>query len=319
MRFAGLFALCIALVSCAHAQQPWPARPVRLIIANSAGAATDVAGRVFADMFSRRIERPVTVENRPGGDGLVGAQAVVGSAPDGYTLFFASQSTVAIDPNLRKSMPFDPVRDFTAIAVLCDDTGPSGIFAHPSMPFTTLPGMIDYARANPGKLTYATTVPLFSMLGEWLQRRANIQMIEVPYKSTPQATQDALAGQVSLYIQSYGPMEQHLKAGKVRVLAVTVRQPDIAQIPTVADTFPGFSMRGSMFLLGPAGMSADIVQRINREADAVVRNPLFNQQLKRLRWQNSEGARTPEGTVQFIRETRERWTRFIAETGRQPE
>ena len=319
MRFAGFFALCIALVSCAYAQQPWPARPVRLIIANSAGAATDVAGRVFADMLSRRIERPVTVENRPGGDGLVGAQAVVGAAPDGYTLFFASQSTVAIDPNLRKSMPFDPVRDFTAIAVICDSTGPSGIFAHPSLPFSTLQGMVDYARAHPGKLTYATTVPIFSMLGEWLQRRAGIQMLEVPYKSTPQATQNAIAGQVALYIQAYGPMEQHLKAGKLRVLAVTVRQQDIAQIPTVADVFPGFSMLGSMFLLGPAGIAPDVVQRINREADAVVKNPLFNQQLKRLRWQNSEGARTPQGTVEFIRETRERWTRFIAETGRQPE
>ena len=318
MRIAGLLAL-IACVSCAHAQQPWPARPVRLVVSNSAGSATDVASRVFADNLSRRIERPVTVENRPGGDGLVGAQAVVSSAPDGYTLFFASQSTVAIDPSLRKSMPFDPVRDFTAIAVLCDDTGPSGVFAHPSMPFTTLPGMVDYARANPGKLTYATTVPLFSMLGEWLQRRAALRMVEVPYKSTPQATQDALSGQVSLYIQAYGPMQQHVNAGKLRVLAVTVRQQDIAQIPTVAEFFPGFSMRGSMFLLGPAGIPADTVQRINREADAVVRNPLFNQQLKRLRWQNLEGARTPEGTVAYIRETRERWARFIAETGRQPE
>jgi tripartite-type tricarboxylate transporter receptor subunit TctC len=319
IRVALLLLTAILAPHAAHAQQPWPAKPIRLIVANSAGAATDVAGRVFADMLSRRIERPVAVENRPGGDGLVGAQAVVGSAPDGYTLFFASQSTVAIDPNLRKSMPFDPVRDFTAIAVICDDTGPSGVFAHPSMPFNTLQGMVDYARANPGKLTYATTVPLFSMLGEWIQRRAGIQMIEVPYKSTPQATQDALAGQVALYINAYGPMEQHLRAGKLRVLAITVRQQDIAQIPTVADVFPGFSMLGSIFLLGPAGIPAETVQRINREADAVVKNPLFNQQLKALRWQNVEGARTPQGAAEYIRLTRERWGKFIAETGRQPE
>ena len=317
MRLA-LLALCISFA--AHAQQPWPTKPVRLIVANSAGAATDVAARVFADQLSRRSEKPITVENRPGGDGLVGAQVVVSAPPDGYTLFFASQSTVAIDPNLRKSMPFDPVRDFTVLAIICDDTGPSGVFAHPSMPFNTLPGMIDYAKANPGKLTYAVTVPIFAMLGEWLQRTAGIKMVEVPYKSTPQATQDALTGQVSLYIQLYGQMEPNLRAGKLKLLAVTVRQPDIAGLPSVGDVFPGFSMQGSMFLLGPAGMAPDLVQRINHETDAVVKNPAFNQTLMPLRWRNAEGsARTPQEAVEYVRQTRERWTKFIAETGRQPE
>ncbi len=317
MRFA-LLALCISF--SVHAQQPWPTKPVRLVVANSAGAATDVAARVFADQLSRRVDKPIAVENRPGGDGLVGAQAVVSSPPDGYTLFFASQSTVAIDPNLRKQMPFDPVRDFTVLAVICDDTGPTGVFAHPSMPFNTLPAMVDYARANPGKITYGVTVPIFAMLGEWLQRRAGVQLVEVPYKNTPQATQDAVAGQVSLYIQLFGQMEPNLRAGKLKVLAVTVRQPDIANIPTVADIYPGFSMRGSMFLLGPAGMASDLVQRVNRETDAVVKNPLFNQTLKPLRWRNAEAsARTPPEAVEFVRQTRERWTKFIGETGRQPE
>lgn len=310
-----LLAVCTAAV---HAQQ-WPSKPVRLVVANSAGAATDVAARVFAGDLTKHVGQAVTVENRPGADGLIGAQAVVSAPPDGYTLFFASQSTVAIDPHLKKSMPFDPVRDFTPIAVMLDDTGPTAVFVHPSMPFSNLQGLVEYAKANPGKLTFGTTVPLFSMLGEWIQKRAGINLTEVRYKTTPQATQDALAGTTSLYITAYGPMVPHLKSGKLRVLAVTVRQSDIADIPTVAEAFPGFSMLGSITLLGPAGMPADLVQRINAAAAAVVSNPQFNQQLKQLRWQNVGGARTPEGTAEFIRQSRERWGKFIQEIGRKPE
>ena len=313
----GVLAGC--LFAPALLAQAWPAKPVRLLVANSAGAATDVAGRVFADLLSKRTGLAIAVENRPGGDGLIGAQAVVGSAPDGYTLFFASQSTVAIDPNLHKTMPFDPVRDFTAIAVICDDTGPTAIFANPSLPFTNLAGMVEYARANPGKLAYGSTVPLFTMLGEWIEHRANVKLTEVRYKTTPQATQDALGGVVPIYITAYGPMEQNVKAGKLRVLAVTVRQQDIAHIPTVAETFPEFSMIGSIFLLGPAKMPGDVVQRINAETSAVVKDPKFNETLKPLRWQNLEGARTPQGTVDYIRVQRERWGKFIAETGRKPD
>ena len=107
--------LCLPALALAQA---WPVKPVRLIVANSAGSATDVAGRVFADQLSKQTARAIAVENRPGGDGFIGAQAVISSAPDGYTLFFASQSTVAIDPHLHKTMPFDPVRDFTALSVV---------------------------------------------------------------------------------------------------------------------------------------------------------------------------------------------------------
>jgi tripartite-type tricarboxylate transporter receptor subunit TctC len=312
---SGLAALALLGITAAHAQQ-WPVKPVRLVVANSAGAATDVAGRVYADLLSRRTGQPIAVENRPGGDGMIGAQAVVSAAPDGYTLFFASQSTVAIDPNLHKTMPFDPVRDFTAIAVVCDDTGPTAIFAHPSMPFSNLPGLVEYAKQNPGKLAYGTTVPLFQMLGEWIGRRAGIQWTEVRYKTTPQANSDALGGIVQVYITAYGPMVPNVNAGRLKVLAVTVRQNDITHIPTVAETFPGFSMQGSIFLLGPAKIPPDIVQRISSETSGVVKDPKFNDTLKPLRWQNVGGARTPAEAVEYIRATRERWAKFIAETGR---
>ena len=309
-----------AILPMAMAQaQTWPAKPVRMVVANSAGSATDVAGRVFADQLSKLVSRPVAIENRPGGDGFIGAQAVISSPPDGYTLFFASQSTVAIDPHTHKTMPFDPVRDFTPLAVVCDDTGPTAIFVHPSMPVETLQGLVDYTKNNPGKVNYGSTVPLFRMLADWIQARAGIKMNEIRYKATPQANQDALSGQLQVYITAYGPMVPNVNAGKLRVLAVTVRQADIAHIPTVAETFPGFEMRGGIFLLGPANMPADLVQRINAAAGMVVKDPQFNLTLKNLRWQNVDGGRTPAETAEFIRNQRERWGRFIKEAGITPQ
>ena len=316
MRLLNVLLLAFPLLPALAQAQAWPVKPVRLVVSNSPGSATDVAGRVFADQLSKQVARAVAVENRPGGDGFIGAQAVISSPPDGYTLFFASQSTVAIDPHLHKSMPFDPARDFTALSVVCDDTGPTGIFVHPSLPVDSLQGLVDYAKKNPGKLNYGSTVPLFTMLADWIQARAGIGMNEIRYKTTAQANQDALSGQLQVYITAYGPMVPNVNAGKLRVLAVTVRQTDIAQIPTVAETFPGFEMRGAIFLLGPAGMPADLVQRINAAAGAVVKDPQFNLTLKNLRWQNVEGGRSPAETVEFIRTQREHWGKFIKEAGR---
>ena len=320
MQYVGILVVLSAILPMGMAQaQTWPVKPVRMVVANSAGSATDVAGRVFADQLAKLVARPVAIENRPGGDGFIGAQAVISSPPDGYTLFFASQSTVAIDPHLHKTMPFDPVRDFTALSVVCDDTGPTAVFVHPSVPVETLQGLVDYAKKNPGKLNYGSTVPLFTMLADWIQARAGIKMNEIRYKATPQANQDALSGQLQVYVTAYGPMVPNVNAGKLRVLAVTVRQADIANIPTVAETFPGFEMRGAIFLLGPANMPADLVQRINAAAGAAVRDPQFNLTLKNLRWQNVDGGRTPAETVEFIRTQRESWGRFIKETGRTPQ
>jgi len=312
------FALSSTLVAPAIAQQDWPAKPIRILVANSPGAATDLAGRVFADNLSRVVNRAIAVENRPGADGYIAAEAVAKAAPDGYTLFFASQSVFALDPNLKKSMPVDPLRDFTPLAVTIDDTGATGIFAHPSLPFKTMPELLAYAKANPGKLSFATTVPLFGMMGAWINKRAGIQMVEVPYKTTAQANADALSGQVQLILTAFGPFEQYVKAGRTRTLSVTRPVDGYPEIPPLTKFFPDFEQPSFVILAGPAGMAPELAQRINRLTASIVENPKFNQDLATVRWRNLEGARSLSGTVEFIRDKRQRWAAFIKEIGIEP-
>ncbi|MSQ51734.1 MAG: tripartite tricarboxylate transporter substrate binding protein [Betaproteobacteria bacterium] len=321
MRSVSALALSLASLACASpalGQLDWPAKPIRIVLANSPGAATDLAGRVFADNLSRITNRAVAVENRPGADGYIAAEAVAKAAPDGYTLFFASQSVFALDPNIKKSMPVDPVRDFTPLAVTIDDTGATGIFVHPSLPFKTLPEMFSYAKANPGKLSFATTVPLFGMMGAWIGKRAGIQMVEVPYKTSAQANADALSGQVQIILTAFGPFEQYVKAGRIRTLAVTKAVEGYPEIPPLVKFFPDFEQPSFVILAGPAGMSAELAQRVNRLTASIVENPKFNQDLATVRWRNLEGARSLQGTVDFIRDKRARWAAFIKEIGIEP-
>ncbi len=313
-----LLALTIAAAGAAHAQS-WPSKPVRIVLANSPGAATDIAGRVFADGLSRSLRQAVSVENRPGADGYIAAQAVAAAAPDGYTLFFASQSVFALDPNTKKEMPVDPVKDFTPIAVTIDDTGATGLFAHPSAPFNTWQEFVTYAAANPGKLSVATTVPLFDMLDAWINKRAGIQTVVVRYKATAQANQDTLSGTVPLILTAFGPFEQYVKANRVKTLMVSKPVEGYPQIPLLSALYPDFEQPAFVILAGPAGMAPELVQRINRASAAVIESPNFNQNLATVRWRNLEGARTPQGTVEFVRAKREAWARFVNVIGLKPE
>lgn len=303
----------------ANAQQIWPARQVRVVVSNSAGGATDLAARVFNENFSRVIGRPVILENRPGAEGYLGAEAVARAEPDGHTLFLASQSVFAIDPNIKKKMPLDPVRDFTPLAVVFDDTGGTGIFTSPAGPFQTWQQLVDFGKANPGKLDYATTVPLFRMLGKWISRRAGFQWQEIPYKNGSQAQQDTVAGRVAALITGFGPFEAAVRADKIRVLAITRPVQGWSQLPQFTDLYPGFSQPSFVVLAGPAGMPDALAQRINRAVAAVVEDPKFNKDLSTVRWFNFEGARTVEGTAQYIRVQREAWAKFVKEAGIEPE
>ena len=315
---AAVLALTVSATFCpAQAQPAYPIKPVRLIITQAAGSTPDILGRVLAEHMSRDLGRPITVDNRAGAEGIVGMEMASHATPDGYTIVLGTQSTLAIEPLLRKDMPYDAVRDFSPIAVIVDDTGGQGWFVNASLPVKTLPEMIAYAKANPGKLTFATNTSSAVMFGEWIKKRAAIDILNVPYKSGPQGVQDVLSGTVATMISSTAALEPFVKTGQVRGIAVSNprRLEDWKDLPTVAETFPDFGMASWVVMVAPAGLAADIVQRLNRSAAIALKQPQYVQQVRKLRWINVDGPRTPQETGAFIRAGREQWAQVLKTIG----
>jgi tripartite-type tricarboxylate transporter receptor subunit TctC len=314
-----LAALSLVLVFDAIAQ--YPARPIRFIVGNSAGAGPDVAARLFAEPMSRRMGQSWVVENRPGGEGDIAVNALATSAADGYTLKMASQSQTAIDMFVRKGFPYEPDKVFTYAAVIVDETSGMAVAVHPSLNVNSLPDLAELAKSQPGKLSVTTTQSYGTMFGLWLKQRTGADIVEVRYKVASQATQDAVAGRVPVAFQSPGALASQVRAGKLRLLSVATarRVPDFPDVPTVAEIYPGFSMRGFMILSGPAGLPREIVTRLNQDAAVVVKDPKYLQDLGKIYWYNYDGARTPEGTAEFVRQQRATWQAFIKQVGIEPQ
>lgn len=305
----------------ALAQSNWPNRPIRFLVGNSPGSAPDIVARLFADHMSRSLGQAWAAENRPGADGMISAEAVARSQPDGYTLLLGSQSPMAIDMHIKKFLPVDSLKDFSHIGVVVDETTGMAVAVHPSLPVKTLPELIAQAKANPGKLSFSTTVAYGTMFGAWLKKTAGIDMEEVRYKVAAQAIQDAVSGRLQVAFQSPAALGPQVKAGTLRFLSVATarRINEWAEVPTVSETFPNFSMRGFMILTGPAGIPRDIIARLNKETAIVAKDPKFTQELGKIFWYNFEGARTPEGTSEFVRRERETWGAFVKNIGLKPE
>ena len=315
-----LLAMTLLGTAPAQAQSGYPGKPVRLIVTQAAGSVPDILGRVLAEQMTRDLGRPVTIDNRAGADGIVGMEVASKSTPDGYTIALASQSVLAIEPLLRKDLPYDATRDFSPIAVIVDDTGGQGWFVHSSLPIKTLPEMIAHAKANPGKLSFATNTSSAVMFGEWIKKRAGIDILNVPYKAGPQGVQDTVSGIVTMMISATSALEPFVKSGQVRAIAVSNprRLDDWKDLPTVAETFPDFGMASWVVMVAPAGVAPDILQRLNQSAATALKQPQYLQQVRKLRWINVDGARTPQGTADFIRSGREQWAQVLKTIGQLP-
>lgn len=304
----------------AKAQGGYPAKPIRMIVTQAAGAVPDILGRILAEQMSRDLGRPVTIDNRPGADGIVGMEVAAKSVNDGYTVALASQSVLAIEPLLRKDLPYNAERDFSPIAVIVDDTGGQGWFVNAKLPITTLPEMVAYAKAHPGKLSFATNTSSAVMFGEWVKKRAAIDILNVPYKAGPQGVQDTVSGVVGMMITATSALEAYVKSGQVRAIAVSNprRLDDWQDLPTVNETYPDFGMSSWVVMVAPVGVSGEIVARLNQSAATALKQPLYQQQVKKLRWINVDGARTPQGTGEFIRAGRDQWARVLRTLGQLP-
>ena len=297
----------------------WPERPVRLIAPVSSGTSLDVALRIVADRLSKALSATFHVENIVGGAGLVAAQTAARAEPDGYTFYLAGVGVIAADRHLFKSLPYDPDRDFAPVAIIYDSSA-FAIALHPDVPAKSIPELIALAKTQPGKLSYGTgSVGVLGIPGEWFNKVAGTNVVAVPYTSSPQMLQDALAGRTQMIITTIGVLASLKEADRLRVLAVTSAQrfPGWADVPTVGETLPGYRIVGIGILVAPAATNREIVQRLNREIDQIVRQPDVVRQLHSLGMTNS-GAGTPQSVAEFMRVERENLDHVLNSLGVQP-
>jgi tripartite-type tricarboxylate transporter receptor subunit TctC len=307
-------ALAVASLASSARAQDYPTRPIRLIITTPAGGLVDVIGRLFADELGARLGQPIVIDNRPGGMTQIGAEALNRAPPDGYTLMIATSESAML-PFLKKGYRLDPIRDFTPVALV---TSSWTVFAvHPGVPASTLPELIGYAKANPGKLRYGSggIGGALHIAVEMLKLTTGTDIVHVPYRSGAQAATDAISGQID--VVSMGLASARVaEGGKLRVLAQTgpARHPLFAEVPTTAELgLPDVRMETWFGLSAPPGLAAAIVTRLNREIEAVAGQKGFADKLARI---GCAVAFLPQGEfADFIGKESKKWERLIPAMG----
>ena len=267
-----LFALAIHAGAFAQA---FPNRPIRLVVADAAGGAPDQLARLLAQKLSESIGQQVVVDNRAGAGGVLGAEAVAKSPPDGYTLLMTTTAIYAILPNLRRDLPYDPVRDFAPISRIA--TASNVLVVNNALPAANVAELVKYAKERPGALNYASAgigTPAH-LAGEMLNLLADIKVTHVPYKGAAPGLLDVIAGNAQYIITSPIAAGAHMNAGRVRAIASTgsERNPSLPQLPTIADTVPGYEITQSWGIVAPAGTPTDVVARLSDEIVKAMNQP----------------------------------------------
>ncbi|HUQ25701.1 MAG TPA: tripartite tricarboxylate transporter substrate binding protein [Burkholderiales bacterium] len=271
---ASIAVAVLATLGAAGAQaQAYPNKPIRIIIAQAPGSATDVISRVVGNRLQEALGQPIVVEARPGAGGAVGTEAAARATPDGYTLFMANNSTHGSNPALYPKLPYDAVNDFAPITLVA--AVPYVLVVDPSLPVSSVDQLIALAKSKPGKMNYASAGngSTHHFCGELLKSMAGIDVQHVPYKGSPPAIAGLLGGEVSLMFANLTDIGGQLKSGKVKALAVTVakRASLIPEVPTLSEAgLPGFDIGSWFGLLAPAGTPAPIVSRLNAETVKVL-------------------------------------------------
>jgi tripartite-type tricarboxylate transporter receptor subunit TctC len=308
--------LCLVLTGAGPslAAEPYPSRPIRLIVGFPAGGPTDIVARIVAQSLSERLGQQVIVENRPGGGSNIATQAVINSPADGYTLLLVSPPH-AINATLYKKLPYNFLEDIVPVAGLAD--GPNVMEVHPSVPAKTVAEFIAYAKANPGKISFAsagngTTIHLS---GELFMAMTGIKMLHVPYRGSAPALTDMISGQVQVMFDNVLSSIPHLQSGALRPLAVTSRErlDALPDVPTLAETVPGYET-GTWWGVGvPKGTSAEIVERLNREINTVLAESRIKARFAEL------GAApfitTPDKFGKFLAAETEKWAKAVKFSG----
>jgi tripartite-type tricarboxylate transporter receptor subunit TctC len=315
------FVLLPALLALetAHAET-WPSRPIRFIVTQAAGGTPDIICRMLGQRLTLALGQQVVVENKPGAGNTIGTQAAARAAPDGYTFLFATAATLATNPYTFKSLPYDPIADFVPVGMVAK--GPFFVLVNPSVPAKNLGELFAYEKANPGKLTFATDGPknFSGIIAAWIDKLGGVDIMQVPYAKMPQGVQDALAGRVQLIVLAVPSAAPHIASGALRPLAVTSlkRLDNYPDVPPVADLFKDVEVIGWFIIAAPAGTPPEIVARMNRELDTILKDPDVVHQLAVVGF-FTEGAETPQATRDFVRSQYELWGKVAHDIGLQPE
>jgi tripartite-type tricarboxylate transporter receptor subunit TctC len=316
-RFALL--LLTAAATAAHGQA-FPAKPIRIVVPLAAGGPADVISRTIGAKLAEQMGQPVLIENRTGASGNIGLEHVAKSAPDGYTLVHGTGASHVLNLFMVKNMPVDPVRDFTPIAATVSVV--LAVVVHPSVPATSVRELIDYAKKNPGKLSFGSsgTGTPHHLVGELLKQVGGIDMVHVPYKGGNPAMTDLVGGQIPMVVATLSTALPYMRAGKVRVLAVVEpkRDPGAPDIPAISESVSGID-RPSVWhgYFGPPGMPKPIVARLNAEIVKAVNAPDVREKFTQLGMQVITGS--PEDLAEMMRSEIEKLGKVVKAAGIKPE
>lgn len=307
--------LWVLLAAVAWAQ-PYPSKPVRFVVGSPSGTTPDVVARLIGQKLSESWGNPVVVEARAGAAGVVASEFVAKSPPDGYTLLFSDNSSWSINPHLFARIPYDPLKDFTP--VIQAGILPMFLAVVPSLPVSTLSELLDYARKNPGKLSYGTAGngSIHHITTELLKTMAGVDIVHVPYKGSGQSAAALLAGEIQFAFSGYTSVAQPFAAGKLRILAVSTaqRSPLLPNVPTVAEAgLPGFDMSAPVGFNGPALMPRDLVAKLNAGIAAALATQEVNSKMAALGI--TVAPTTPEQFAGLIRAEYEKFAKLVRQSG----
>ena len=313
--FFNLLSLALLAMSPYAMAQAYPNKPIRLIVPDAPGGSPDILGRILAQKMSESMGQQVIVENRPGAAGLLAAEVAARAAPDGYNLFMSTTSVWAILPNVKKSLPYDATNGFMPITRIASASNVMVI--NPSIPAKTVAELVNLAKASPGTINYASAgiATPAHLAGEMLNLLAGIKMTHVPYKGAGPALLDVIAGSVQVIITSPIAAGAHMSNGKVRAIATTgsQRNPGLPDLPTIAESVPGYNISQSWGITVPAGTPAAIIRQLHTEIVKAINLPDVRERIVRT------GAvpvtETPEEFTAFIAEERKRLGDVISKTG----
>src|SRR6266851_4919132 len=295
--------------------ETYPTKPVSLIVPWAPGGSTDILARIVGQHLYQSMGQPIVIENRTGAAGNIGTSAVARAPADGYTLLFNTMSVHTMNHALFATMPFDGVKDFSPISLLAYVT--NTMVVHPSVPARTVAEFIAYAKQNPGKINYASAGPGSTnhLCAALFEKMAGVEMVHVPYRGGAPAVADTVGGQTQLFFTAGTQSLEHVKAGKLRLLAVTEgkRSALLPDIPTVAETLPGYEMAVWYGAFGPAGMPKEIVAKLNREINRILFLPDVKKRMDEIAVEVARA--TPEELGEMTRRDAEKWGKVIKDLG----